>query len=132
MWRIVELILEAHTGRMSSHAPTKPLTPVAFASQLPPVVGPTFITVDATPISQVAGNYQIAPNVIVRVFEFTGKLFGNFPGKGEAELFALTPSEFTIKTLPGVRFTFERDAIGMVTALSGNIGPERFRGIKRN
>ena len=53
-----------------------------------------------------AGRYEIAPNVILRVFEFNGRLFGNFPGQGEAELFGLNRSEFTIRVIPGVRFAF--------------------------
>ena len=83
-------------------------------------------------IAQLSGEYEIAPNVTLRVFNFKGKLFGYFPGKGEAELFGLSRSEFTIRSLPGVRFTFDRNASGVVTAVSGAIGPDTFRGVKRN
>ena len=68
---------------------------------------------------------------MVRIFEFNGRLFGNFPGQGEAELFGLSRSEFTIRVIPGVRFVFERGANGAITSVSGAIGAQRFRGVKR-
>ena len=130
-WRIVELVLEAHTGRTVSQMGAKPLSPVPFASQLPPVVAPTYIAIDKPLMTELAGEYELSPGVTIRVFEFKGRLFGNFPGQGEAELFGLTRSEFTIRVVSGVRFVFERDASGAVTAVSGSIGPQRFRGAKR-
>lgn len=78
-----------------------------------------------------SGRYEIAPNVMLRAFQYNGHLFGNFPGQGEAELFRLSRSEFTIRVIPGVRFVFERDANGKVTGLSGAIGSQWFRGVKR-
>ena len=130
-WRIVELILEARTGNAASQAASKQLSPIAFTSQLPAVVAPTYITIDAPLIAELSGRYEIAPNVMLRVFEFNGRLFGNFPGQGEAELFGLNRSEFTIRVIPGVRFAFERGANGAVTGVNGTIGPQRFRGVKR-
>ena len=41
-WHIVELILEARTGGVVSKAQRVALSPVAFASQLPPAVAPDF------------------------------------------------------------------------------------------
>ena len=130
-WRIIELVLEAHTGRTFSQRGAKPLTPVAFASQLPPVVTPTYVAIDQPLMAELAGEYELSPGVAIRVFEFKGHLFGNFPGQGEAELFGLTRSEFTIRVVSGVKFVFERDANGVVTAVSGSIGSQRFRGVKR-
>ena len=129
-WRIVELVLEAHTGTLVSRSAAKALSPTALTSQLPPVV-PAYIAIDAPLIAEVSGKYEIAPNVMLRVFEYKGRLFGNFPGQGEAELFALSRSEFTIRAMRGVRFTFERGANGVVTGISGNIGAQHFRGVKR-
>ena len=129
-WRIVELVLEARTGQQVSRSAAKSMSPVAFASQLPAVM-PSYITIDAALIEEVSGRYEIAPNVVLRIFEYKGRLFGNFPGQGEAELFALNRSEFTIRAMRGVTFTFERGANGAVTAVSGAIGPQRFRGVKR-
>jgi CubicO group peptidase (beta-lactamase class C family) len=131
LWRIVELILEAHTGRTASPAGSKPMTPVSFSTQLPPVVAPTYITVDSSLVAELSGPYDVAPGVVVRVFQFNGRLFANFPGQGEAELFGLSRSEFTIRITSGVRILFERDAAGAVTGFNGAIGPQRFRGVKR-
>ncbi|NOT09852.1 MAG: serine hydrolase [Gemmatimonadales bacterium] len=130
-WRIVELILSARTGTASGAAARIPLTPAPFASQLPAVPEPVFIALDAPLRAELSGRYEIAPNTIVRLFEFAGRLFGNFPGQGEAELFGTTRSSFTIRALPGVRIDFERDAAGRVTGMSGQIGPPRFRGVKQ-
>ena len=130
-WRIVELILEAHTNRAASHAGAKAVSPVALSSQLPPVAAPTFVTVDKPLMSELSGEYEISPGTMIRVFEFNGHLFGNFPGQGEAELFGVSRSEFTIRVVSGVRFVFERDTNGTVTAVSGSIGSQRFRGVKR-
>jgi CubicO group peptidase (beta-lactamase class C family) len=130
-WRIVELILEAHTGDKVAQGGMKPLSPVALASQLPPVVAPTYVPLDAELIAQLSGQYEIAPNVFLRVFAFNGRLFGSLPGQGEAELFGLSRSEFTIRIMPGVRFAFERNAQGDVTGVAGTIGPQQFRGVKR-
>jgi CubicO group peptidase (beta-lactamase class C family) len=131
-WRIVELILEAHTEQTVSASATKVLSPVALSSQLPPVVARTYITPDSSLIAELSGQYDIAPGLTLRVFEFQGHLFGNFPGQGEAELFGLSRSEFTIRVVSGVRIVFERNANGLVTGVSGSIGPQVFRGTKRS
>jgi CubicO group peptidase (beta-lactamase class C family) len=130
-WRIVELILEAHANRTVSTSGSKTLSPVAFASQSPPVVAPAYIKADSTLIAELSGHYDIAPNVALRVFEFRGRLFGSFPGQGEAELFGLSRSEFTIRVVPGVRIVFERNAEGVVTAVRGSIGAQTFRATRR-
>ena len=81
-------------------------------------------------MTEYSGDYELAPNVVARVFVFEGRLFGRFP-QGEAELFALSRSEFTIRAAPGVVIRFERDAAGRVTGVSGSIGPQQFRATKR-
>jgi CubicO group peptidase (beta-lactamase class C family) len=129
-WRIVELVLEAHTGKQASRSASKALSPVALTSQLPALTE-SYIKLEPALIAEVSGQYEIAPNVMLRIFEFQGRLFGNFPGQGEAELFALSPTEFTIRATRGVHFTFERGANGAVTGVNGTIGPQRFRGVKR-
>jgi CubicO group peptidase (beta-lactamase class C family) len=130
-WRIVDLILAARTGEVASTTDRVALSTVPFMSQLPAVQSPTFAALDAAAITDLAGDYEIAPNMVVRVFEFRGKLFGNFPGQGEAELFSLTRDEFTIRVQAGVHLTFERDATGRAIAFSAQIGPRRFRGTRR-
>jgi CubicO group peptidase (beta-lactamase class C family) len=130
-WRIVELVLEARTGNSATTAAHVSLTSTAFPSQLPAVTPPAYITVDQSLIAELTGRYEIAPNTYVRAFEFRGRLFGNCPGQGEAELLCLTRDEFTVRVVPGVRIVFERDANGRVVALDGTVGRQQFRGLKR-
>ena len=129
-WRIVELILEARTGVGTTSGQRVSLAPVALPSQLPPVTTPTYVSMDAASMAQLIGDYEIAPNTSVRIFEFRGRLFGNFPGQGEAELFGLTRNDFTIRVQAGVRITFERDASGRAIAFQAQIGPQRARGVR--
>jgi hypothetical protein len=82
-------------------------------------------------MAEYAGEYTVAPGVDARVFVFERKLFANFPRQGEAELLGLSRSEFTIRPVPGVRVRFDRDASGKVTGMSGNIGPQQFRGTRK-
>jgi CubicO group peptidase (beta-lactamase class C family) len=132
VWRIVELILAAHTGTASSPtAPRGPMTPVPFASQLPPVAPRRYIAIDSVLMAELAGAYQIAPNVTVRLFPDNGRLFGNFPGMGEAELSAVSRSELVVRTQPAIPVTIDRDAAGRVTGFSAQIGPRRVKGVKR-
>jgi CubicO group peptidase (beta-lactamase class C family) len=130
-WHIVEMILEARTGASASPGRRVPLAPTPFASQLPRADTPHFITLTPAMKAEVSGNYEIAPGSFIRVFEWKGRLFGNVPGQGEAELFALTPSEFTIRVEPGVHAVFERDGSGRVTSLSLHVGRQAIHGVKR-
>ena len=130
-WRIIELVLEARSNRTISQAGATPVSSRSFASQLPPVVAPTYITLDQSLMHDLSGQFELPNGAMIRVFEFNGHLFGSFPGQGEAELFGLSRSEFTIRVVSGVRFNFERDATGAVTAVSGSIGAQRFRAEKR-
>ncbi len=130
-WRIVELILEARTGNVASGNRRVALTPVALPSQLPAEPPPTYLTLSAEERARLAGDYEIAPNLIVRVFEFRERLFGNFPGQGEAELFALTQDDFTIRVQHGVRIRFERDASGRSVGFQAQLGAQRVRAARR-
>jgi CubicO group peptidase (beta-lactamase class C family) len=129
-WRIVEMILAARRDAADVATHPVPMSTIAFATQLPPVAPPTYITIDSALAAELVGRYQVAPNTVVRVFLFAGRLFANFPGQGEAELFALSRSEFTIRVQSGVRILFERNERGEVSGFSGQIGPQRVRGVK--
>ena len=130
-WRIVEMILASEAGMPDVATRPVPVSPIPFATQLPPVGPLAFFPIDSTLAAELIGRYQVAPNVVVRVFTFAGRLFANFPGQGEAELFALSPSEFTIRVQAAVRIQFERNERGVVAGFSAQIGPQRFRGVKQ-
>ncbi len=130
-WQVVERILTAKVGEARRTPATMQLSPSAFDTQLPPARQPNYIDLDSGLIADLSGEYEVAPGAVVRVFEFDGRLFGNFPGQGEAELFGLTSSEFTVRVQHGVRIAFTRDAAGEVTGFNAQIGRETFRGAKR-
>jgi CubicO group peptidase (beta-lactamase class C family) len=131
VWTIAEMILAARTGETDANAPLEPLDPVPFASQAPARARPDYVALDREQMERIAGDYDIAPDVVARAFVAFDRLFMNFPGQGEAELLALNESEFTIMPVAGVRIIFERDADGNVTGFQATIGPQRVSGQKR-
>ena len=130
-WTIAEMIVSAREGTASATPKLVALQPVALASQAPAEPRAQYVAIDPALMAEYAGEYAIAPDVNARVFVFEGRLFANFPGQGEAELLGISRSEFTIKPAPGVLVRFERDATGAVTGMSGNIGPQRFQGMRK-
>lgn len=85
---------------------------------------------DQTTLDEYLGTYEFSPGRGARVYLFAGRLFLSMPGRGEAELFALSPTEFTIRVLSGVRVAFEKNDRGTVTGLTVQLWPERMRGTK--
>ena len=131
VWTIAEMIASARDGLPKVSPELVPMQRDSLASQEPAVPRPTYVAIDSTLMAEYAGEYTIAPGVDARVFVFERRLFANFPGQGEAELLGLSRSEFTIRPVPGVRVRFDRDASGKVTGMSGNIGPQQFRGTRK-
>jgi CubicO group peptidase (beta-lactamase class C family) len=131
VWAIAELIMAARHGEPAPAPVLAALRPTPFASQAPAAPRHTWVAIDSTLMKEYVGEYAVATDAIIRVFVFAGRLFANFPGKGEAELLGLSTTDFTIMPVPGVRIRFERDARGRVTHLDAVIGPERVRATKR-
>lgn len=131
VWAIAELILAARQGDERPNPALAPLRPVPFVSQAPETPRPRHVALDRALMSEYAGEYQAGPDVAIRVFTFAGRLFANFPGRGEAELLGLSTTEFTIMPVPGVRVRFQRDDAGRVTHLDATIGQERIRATRR-
>jgi CubicO group peptidase (beta-lactamase class C family) len=131
VWRIFDMILQARTATSTSRAGATPMVPRPLSSQLAPVAPVTYLALTPAMMAELSGSYEVNPATIVRVFEFDRRLFASFPGVGEAELFALSPSEFTIRAMLGVRIVFERDATGRISGFDSAIGPQRFRAVKR-
>jgi CubicO group peptidase (beta-lactamase class C family) len=115
-WGIFEQVLAARAANPSEADPSAgamPLAPVALESQLPPLDWPAPVALSAAERERLAGSYEIAPGVAAEVYEHPdhpGRLFGFFPGKGEAELFALSPTELFVRVQAGVRLHFEPEA----------------------
>ena len=131
VWAIAENILAAREGEPVADPRLIALQPVPLASQAPPRPPLNTIAIGRPLMAEYAGDYEVAPDVVARVFIHADRLFINFPGQGEAELLALGPTQFTIMPLPGVHVTFERDANGRVSHFNASLGPQQFRGRKR-
>ena len=129
IWDMVERIVAARTGQPEPQARLVPLSPTPLASQLPAPAPLRLVQLDHTTIDYL-GTYEFSPGRGARVFLFAGRLFLSMPSRGEAELFALSPTEFTIRVLSGVRVTFEKNDRGAVAGLTVQLGPERMRGTK--
>ncbi len=130
IWRIAELILAAREGEPAARPELMVLSTTPFRSQAPPAITPRFETLSADARDRLVGSYEVAPGTVMRVFTVEGRLFMNVPGRGEAELFALSTTEFTIRVQPGVSVVFEPDANGVVTHVLVRLGEERMRARK--
>jgi hypothetical protein len=125
------LILGAREAEPEAGPVLTALAPTPFRSQLPPARLPAFMTLDAATLGRITGSYELAPGAILRVFDFDGRPFINVPGRGEAEMFAVSPLEFVIRVEAGVRVRFEVDAGGAVTAVALSQGAEEMRALRR-
>ena len=130
-WSIAEQILTARTGEPSPEPTLAPLKPTPLTSQAPPRPRPDYQTIDTALMSEYAGDYELSPQAVARVFVHEKRLFMFVPGQGEAELLALSPTEFTIMPVAGVRVQFERADNGRVTHVSIAIGEQAMRATKR-
>lgn len=130
-WGIFEQVLAARAANPSEADPSAgatPLAPVALESQLPPLDWPEPVVLSAAERERLVGRYEIAPGVAAEVYEHPdhpGRLFGFFPGKGEAELFAVSPTELFVRVQAGVRLHFDPEAGTARFDLGGQVIPAR-------
>lgn len=117
VWSIVEAILAARRGEPKKEATFSELHPQPFASQLPELRWPTPITLSAEAKQVLVGSYEIRPGMVARVYLHEGALFAFMPGRGDAELFAISPKEFFVRVDPSVRLRF--DGEGMKATMGG-------------
>ena len=101
IWSMIDQILGART------APE--VKPVAFASQLPAFEWPEPIALAS--FDAFVGSYDIGRGMTARVFVDRGKLYAFMPGKGEAELFAISPTEFYVRVDPTARLRFDGNRV---------------------
>ncbi len=108
-WGIFETVLAARAAdpaEADAASPPAPFDPEPLTSQLPPYPWPEPVELSAAERQRLVGRYAIAPGVEAEVYEHDGRLFGTFPGKGEAELFAISPTELFVRVQAGVRLHF--------------------------
>lgn len=141
VWAIAERILAARQGKAvprSSHeqgeAASRPsLVPVRakpFASQRP-MPARRFVALSPAQRDRLLGDYVLGPSATIRVFVFDDRLFIHVPGEGEAEMFALSPTEFTLRVVAGVRIRFEEEPDGAVRGMVLTLGPREMRARRR-
>ena len=64
------------------------------------------------------------------MFRYRNRPFVSVPGQGEAELFALAETVFTIRVVPGVKVVF-KDEGGNVTGVRIELGRQAIEGRRR-
>lgn len=112
VWTLIDRILGARRVRDTNRSPALAAMRVEpFASQLPPFVWPKPVALEASAIRPLLGEYQLRPGMVARVFLHDGRLYASVPGRGEAELFALSPTEFFVRVDPSARIRFEDGAV---------------------
>jgi hypothetical protein len=131
IWQLVERLLAARTGTPAAEPALVPMVVLPLASNLPAPADPPHLALDAAARRRFAGDYEVAPGAMARVFEYGDRLFMSIPGQGEAELFATSPSTFTIRVEPGVAIAFDSGPDGAVTAVQVTIGRQVIRAVRR-
>jgi pimeloyl-ACP methyl ester carboxylesterase len=84
-------------------------------------------SIDSKVLDSYAGNYQIAPNVVVGIERKENRLMGHGPGSNspEAELLPISESEFFV--MDGmVQIAFVKDAAGKTVSLKGSQNGQAF------
>ncbi len=131
VWRIAEMILASRTGKVTASPSFVSLAAVPFESQLPASPARPQVNIGSSLMSEYVGDYVISPQVTARVFVFEGRLFASVSGMGEAELLALSSTEFTIMPVPGSSIRFVRDSTGRVARFAARIGGQSMVGARR-
>ena len=128
IWQLVERLVGARDGQPGANPRLTAMSPVPLASNLPAPMPVSVVSLDAAARRRVAGQYEMAPGVIARVFEHDGRLFVSIPGQGEAELFATSPLTFVVKVEAGITVVFQADQDGAITAVAVTMGRQTMVG----
>ena len=119
------MILAARTGKGTgagqADPETKPLEPVPFANAAPPPTEFEEISLGRETLQAFVGAYEIKPGQAVVITLSGDRLTAAMPGYPEVDIFPDTPLTFFAKAAP-VRFRFERDPAGAITALVVSFG----------
>jgi CubicO group peptidase (beta-lactamase class C family) len=131
IWQLVERLVAARQGAVTSRPRLVPMVVQPLASNLPAPPELVEVPIDAAARLRFSGEYVIAPGAVARVFEYEGRLFMSSPGQGEAELFATSASTFTIKVERGVTVVFQSGTDGAVTAAEVTIGRQKIAATRK-
>jgi CubicO group peptidase (beta-lactamase class C family) len=129
IWAIADMLASALPVTMPGAPRLRPVQPVALGSQAPEPPARTFANLRDEDIQRLAGEYDSKDGVI-RVFLYRNRPFVSVPGQGEAELFALSETEFTIRVVPGVRVVFVLES-GKASGVRLELGRQMIEGRRR-
>lgn len=130
VWTMVEGILAARRGPPRAHPKLQPLEPDPLTSQAPRPIVQRYVTPDSQSLARLVGEYEFAPNAIGRVWLHDGRPFMFMPGEGEAELFAISPNQYTVRVVSGVSIRFEPET-GPVTGMTVGMAGRTMQARKR-
>jgi CubicO group peptidase (beta-lactamase class C family) len=126
IWALVDLLASAIPASPPVPASLRPVQPVALASQAAEPSSRTFVALPETALQRLVGDYA-SPAGPIRVFMFRGRLFVSVPAQGEAELFALSETEFTTRVVTGVTVSFVGES-GAITGVRIQLGRQLIEG----
>lgn len=122
VWGLVDQVLAARSGDRKTNPRLVPVTPVPFASQLPPLPEPNTLPMTGAEVDALVGEYDFGAPARIRVTKFKGRPFLFMPGRGDAELLRVGDGQYIILVVPGVTIVTERDASGQSAVLTARIG----------
>jgi CubicO group peptidase (beta-lactamase class C family) len=115
VWSIIDRVLGAHRAAPARRARLSTVHVEPFASELPPFQWPAAIAIAPSAMQAVAGDYELRPGVVAHVFTSDGRLFASMPGRGEAELFATSATDFFLRLDSGTTVHFDVGDDGTAT-----------------
>ena len=128
---VLDKILAAKEGELQLNPGLKPVEAIPFSSQNPAYEEPPFTSFPPSHYKPFLGEYELGPDAIARVFMFEDRPFMYVPGEGEAELFAISETTFTIRVVSNVDIEFETGEQGQVVAVNLALGSRQMRAVKR-
>lgn len=128
-WNIAERIVAARKSQPVAAPRMVALAPTAFETQSPPPAEPRIVRLERSQAAKLVGSYAMGEGATARVFQHDGRLFMFFPGRGEGELFALSPTEFTLFVESGVTISFDVGD-GPATGVTVTMGSQTMKGTR--
>lgn len=94
-----------------------------------PMVQPARLALDTAALDAYAGDYQIAPGILLKIVRDGDHLTAQTPGQAPAPIFSERADHFEFETID-VDLDFERDASGKVIATRSASGTNKGRAVK--
>ncbi len=127
---MIDKIIAAKTGDAAARPKLIAHSSTPLSSQQPVFDWPDFVTLRGRQKRKLVGDYQIENGPVVSIFLHDNELFGVFPGRGEAQLFATSETSFIIRVEMGVSMSFPEGAQGTPQELHVQLGPQKMVAVK--